>query len=301
MSLQSIDKRSFGAIVIDAWQQHLGTEMDPADGQWFSNGPDNNGGLYGHVTDKVRDELVFDSSQHDATLNKVTGMTGIADNRNGLQPKQVVSLAHTYQDTITTTHASTHTVKFGTKVSWKGKMSLLVAEAELTVEISGEYSFSWTDTVSVSQSKTQTFSQQIPVDIPAGKVYQVILLVDVQEIKIPFYADLVISGQSTTNFRAPVNGQKVWTADAGTLCDWISRFGSAGLDSPHFTSDPNDRSRGLMRTRGVLNVQRSVNFTAVTKDITGKFKNEDPPPLPATLNGAQLADATDVVGVRSLV
>ncbi|QBH96320.1 hypothetical protein EKN56_07870 [Limnobaculum zhutongyuii] len=92
MGLQFLDKRYIGAIIIDAWQNNLNTEIDPADGQWFTNGPGNNGGLYGYLVDKIATKLVFDQSQKVFEVHQKAAVTGIADNRNGLTPNMTVSL-----------------------------------------------------------------------------------------------------------------------------------------------------------------------------------------------------------------
>ena len=75
MSLQYLDKRLIGAIIVDAWQNHFNTEMDPADGQWFTNGPGNNGGLYGILTDTLASELKFLPDQQVFTINKIAAAT----------------------------------------------------------------------------------------------------------------------------------------------------------------------------------------------------------------------------------
>jgi hypothetical protein len=39
MALQFLDNRLVGGYIIDAWQNQLNTEMDPANGQWFTADP----------------------------------------------------------------------------------------------------------------------------------------------------------------------------------------------------------------------------------------------------------------------
>jgi hypothetical protein len=277
MSLQYLDKRIIGAIIVDAWQKHLNTEKDPADGQWFTNGPNNNGGLYGQLTDKLASELVFLQNENVFTPHKIAAATGIVDNRNGLTPKSTVTLTYSYSDTATTTHSTTDALKLGYAVDIKAKAEFLGSGGEVTTKISTEYSFSWSKTKSDSKTETKTFSQSVPVEnVPAGKVYQVTLLCDKTDLKAPFLADVHLSGQSTANFASPVNGQKIWSVDANTLCELINKFQSAGDESSKYCRDPNNPKQGLIRLRGELTATQTANFTAMTHDITDTYRPGQP-------------------------
>jgi hypothetical protein len=280
MAVQFFDLRIFGAYVVDAWQQHFNTEMDPADGQWFTNGPGNNGGLYGKLTDTLASELEFDASKQIFSPNKVAAATGIADNRNGLTPEQTVTLTYAYQDSASSTHATTQGLKIATgtdiKASFFGQ--------EATYKFSTEYSYSWTDSNTTQKTETKTFQQQIPVrNIPKGKVYQVVLMVDKNQLRVPYHANIYISGTSSACFRNPVNGEKIWTVDAGTLCEWINQFGSAGDQSYTYGRDPNKPAQGICFLQGNLTATETANFLARTFDITDLFTGSQPPSLETVL------------------
>jgi hypothetical protein len=290
MSLQFLDKRLVGAYIVDAWQNHFNTEQDPADGQWFTNGPGNNGGLYGMLTDTLATELVFRENESKFTPNKVAAATGTANNLNGLTPEQTVNLTYSYQDTTSTTHSTTQSLKLGYGVDFKFTATFLGVGGDTTVKFTSEYSFSWTDATTVSKSETKTFQQSVPVrNIPKGKVYQVVLMCDKAELKVPFEANVYLSGKTTANFGSEVNGQKVWTVDAGTLCAWINQFGSAGDESYRYGRDPKKPEQGLIQLLGTLTATQTVNFTAMTIDITDSYSPTAQPPLNRNLQEADLA------------
>src|SRR5215212_10304705 len=179
MSVQFLDKRIVGAYIVDAWQNHFETEQDPADGQWFTNGPGNNGGLYGQLTDALASELVFLENENVFTPHKIAAATGTADNRNGLTPEQTITLTYSYQDSTSTTHSTTNALKVGMGVDIKADATFLGTGGGVTTKFSTEYSFSWTDATTAAKSETRTFQQSVPVrGIPKGRVYRVTLLCD---------------------------------------------------------------------------------------------------------------------------
>jgi hypothetical protein len=293
MPLQFIDTRLIGAYVVDAWQNHFNTEMDPADGQWFTNGPGNNGGLYGKLIDKLASELVFDQSNRIFIPNQKVASTWTIDNRNGLTPEQSVTATYSYQDTASSTHSTTNGLKVGVGYDIKAKAEFFGTGAEATTKFSSEYTYSWTDTTTTSKTETKTFSQVIPVrNVPQGKVYQLILLCNEDKLKIPYHANIYLSGTSSACFASPVNGQKIWTVDAGTLCDWINEFGSAGSESYKYGRDPNNPQQGMISLLGSLTATQTWNFTARTSDITASYTGSqgsggDSAPLPGTVVGEQ--------------
>jgi len=292
MALQFFDRRLVGAWIVDAWQQHFNTEMDPADGQWFTNGPGNNGGLYGKLTDTLASELAFDDSKRVFTPNQVAAATGIADNRNGLTPEQTVTLTYAYQDSTSSTHSTTNSVKVGVGYDVKVKADFFGTGAEATTKFSTEYTYSWTDATTTANSETKTFQQQIPVKaIPKGKVYEVVLMCNKDQLKIPYHANIYLSGTSSACFANPVNGEKIWTVDAGTLCEWINQFGSAGDESYKYGRDPNNPRQGICFLQGNLTATQTANFLARTFDITDLFKGSQPPSLDTVLARQDIGSA----------
>ena len=271
MALKFLDKRIIGAIIVDTFQQQLNTEMDPANGQWFTNGPSNNGGLYGNLVDSLASALVFLPNEVVLTPHKLAAATAVIDNRNGLTPKQTVSLTYSTADTATTSHATTNALKVGIGVDIKASGTFLGVGVDVTTKISTEYAYSWSDTATKSVAETKQFAQSVPTEGPAGKVFQVVLTCDKTDLKAPYYADVIISGSATANFASPVNGKKAWTIDAGTLCEWISKFGSADGESSRYMRDPANPTQGLIRMRGNLTAAITANFVVNTYDITDSY------------------------------
>jgi len=290
MALQFFDKRLVGQYIVDAWQQHLNTEMDPADGQWFTNGPGNNGGLYGKLTDTLASELIFDESRLVFTPNQVAAATGIADNRNGLTPEQTVTLTYAYQDSTSSTHSTSNSIKVATGIDINAKSEFFGTGGGVTIKFSTEYTYSWSDATTNSKSETKTFQQQIPVRvIPRGKVYQVVLMCNKDQLKIPYHANIYLSGTSSACFANPVNGQKIWTIDAGTLCEWINQFGAAGDESYKYGRDPNKPLQGICFLQGNMTATQTANFLARTFDITDLFTGSQPPSLETVLAAREIA------------
>lgn len=284
MSLRYFDMRVIGAYIVDAWQNHFNTEMDPADGQWFTNGPGNNGGLYGKLSDRLATELAFDESKRIFTPNQIAAVTAIADNRDGLTPEQTVTLTYSYQDSTSSTHSTTNGLKVGVGIDIKGKAEFLGSGTEVTTKFTTEYTYSWTDATTTAKSETKTFSQTIPVrNIPKGRVYQVVLLANKNELKIPYHAYIYLSGRSCACFASPVNGQKIWSIDAGTLCEWINQFGSAGDESYKYGRAPHDRLQGLIALQGTMTATQTAMFTARTSDVTDSFTGSAPPDMSRVL------------------
>ena len=279
MSLNFLDKQKIGAIIVDAFQEQLNTEMDPADGQWFTNGPNNNGGLYGSLKDQLSSALVFLPNELTLAPSKIAADTAIIDNRNGLTPKASVTLTYSTTETSTTTHTVSNALKVGLGVDIKASASFLGTGVDVTTKISTDYTFSWSNSVSKTTSETKQFSQTVPIEVPNGRVYQVVLACDKISLNAPYYADVILTGTSTANFAHPVNGKKTWAIDAGTLCDWINQSGSAGGDSYMYIRDPQTAGQGLIRMRGSLTSSVTVNFVVNTYDITDTYNATGKAPI----------------------
>jgi len=277
MALQFLDTRLVGAYIVDAWQNHFNTEQDPADGQWFTNGPGNNGGLFGKLTDSLASELVFDASKQVFSTKLFSADSNIVDNRNGLQSKVSTTLTYQYTNSSTVTHSTTNGLKVGAGLKITNKTSLGVPATganETTVEVSfsTEYSYSWTDTTTQIETETQTVSRTTELVVPSGKVYQQVLTCNKDRLTIPFHADIYLAGKSFACFRDPVKGQNIWGIDAGTLCEWINQFGSAGEASVQYGRDPKQPERGVIALQGTMSAEQSRNFMVYTLDITDSFK-----------------------------
>jgi hypothetical protein len=67
------------------WKDVLGTGDDPANGRWFTNGPNNdNIGLYGGLTNGLPKQPDFDTANEKYIPTNETGTSARVDNTNGL-------------------------------------------------------------------------------------------------------------------------------------------------------------------------------------------------------------------------
>ena len=303
MALQFLDTRLVGAYIVDAWQNHFETEKDPADGQWFTNGPGNNGGLFGKLTDSLASELIFDESKKVFSTHLFSADSNIVDNRNGLQSKVETTLTYMYSNSSTVTHSTTNGLKVGSSLKIANKTSIGVPATgvnETTVEVAfnTEYSYSWSDTTTKTATETQTVSRKTDLTVPIGKVYQQILTCNKDTLKLPFAANIYLTGKSFACFGTPVNGQKIWDIDAGTLCEWINQFGSAGEVSHQYGRDPSNRERGIIALQGTMSAEQSRNFMVYTLDITDTYNAGQANSLPRVAKDIASMSSAPVVGTQ---
>jgi hypothetical protein len=271
MALQFIDKSQAVAWIIDAWQKELGTEMDPADGRWFTNGPGNTRtGLFGGLTDTLATELIFEESSKIFTPHQKAAVGGTVDNRNGLTPKQTLQLLYKYSSATTSTHATSSSIKTG--ISEQIGVSVKFVESKTTFSV--EYTYSWNDSWSEQKGEEISETASIPVEVPRGRVYQVRLLFNTDILTIPYRALVYLSGKSEANFPGPVRGKKHWDVDAGKLCMWINQYGSAGEQSAQFGADRKKPDKGYFALRGTVTATNTGNFVAQTVDITDSYTGD---------------------------
>ena len=274
MALQFLDMRVFGPYVVDAWQNHLNTDMDPASGKWFTHGPDNSGGLFGGLTDSLGSSLVFDENQQVFAVHPDTGYTDVLNNLNGLLPD--TGAQFTVSDSIavssTTTHQTSNTLKVGVGEDIKATAKFGGSGVDFTTKLSFEYSFSWSDTKATTQSETKTISQQMTVKVPVGKAYKAIVTYKKAELTVPYSALVYLDGVSEANLPSAINGQTKITVDAGTLCSWIDKYGSAAGDSLHYGADPTNPQRGIIALKGEMSADQSFDFAVEVLDVTAELK-----------------------------
>jgi hypothetical protein len=271
LQLQYFQASLLGSYLVDAWQNHLQTEADPTDGRWFVNGPNNGPGLLGGLQDQLATNLVLDQGQMSVNKTPQVAATATADNRNGL----LTSATTTVNWTVTTSATSTQSTSDSIKAGISQKIAVEVADVKLETTISFDYTYSWSDTQSTTHTQSESYSEQVPLTVPAGRVYKVIVLGDSNAITIPYSAQIFLTGVSQTNFANPVNGQSNWSTDAGTICNWINQYGSAGNDKMQFGADPTNPQRGIASLHGTMNVNQSANFTIYAFDVTSSY-NADP-------------------------
>jgi hypothetical protein len=231
----------------------------------------------GGLTDQLITDLSFSPDQQEFNQTREIAASTTLDNRQGLldNTPATQTLEWTIANTSTATHQTSSSIKSGItdKLTFKGKVgSSVEISNETTINI--EYQYSWTDTLSNSLTDTKKFAISIPFKAPTGKVIKLIVMADTLKLSIPYSAQILLSGQSDANFSKPVQGSTSFSANAGTLCSWIKKYGSAKNDGLSFDVDHSDPSRGIAAMTGTLSAKQSVNFTVVAVDITSSYSSD---------------------------
>jgi len=270
MSIQYLETNVISAYLADAWQNELQTEMDPTAGRWYRQGPNNSVGLFGGLTDILVTDLTFDVGQANVNKSRDVALTTTLDNRHGLlsESPSTNTLQWQITNSTTTSHSSTNSVKstLSEKISVKGKIGPVEVTSETSFSL--EYAYSWTDTSAVTVSETKTFTTAIPIKVPAGKAYKLVVLADKNSLTIPYHARIRIKGTSEANFEHTVGGKNQYSASAGAVCGWIKKHGSAKGDEMEFYADPANPADGLASIKGLLRADQAVNFTVFAIDVT---------------------------------
>ncbi|MEO5742458.1 MAG: ETX/MTX2 family pore-forming toxin [Vicinamibacterales bacterium] len=274
MALQYLESSVIGAYLVDAWQNYLETEADPVDGKWFRNGPKNTPGLFGGLKEILVTDLVFGAPEDKLNTRKEVALSTTLDNRDGFLNDSAATqtLNWTITNSATATHATSNAVKTGIseKLTFKGKFGSVEVSSETT--ISFEYSYSWSDSTSNTQTDSKSFVSTIPLKVPAGKAYELFVVADKGTGEIPYSAQIALTGTSEANFAHPVKGKTNWSADAGTVCGWIKKYGSAKGDTMDFDVDPADPTRGLASLHGTMKVAQAIHFRIFAIDVTDTLK-----------------------------
>jgi hypothetical protein len=273
--LSYLKYQDLAGILSDAWQNQLGTEMDPADGQWFSNGPQNNGGLYGNLQDKLDTEVIFTKTGNEVRLNKTPQVADSAtlDNRDGKSPTGSFNLSKAKSTISASSKTETTSLLTSAGVSVEGEGGIpFFGKVKTTVSFRVDVGQTWSNSSSQSNGQTTTSQLSVDMNVPAGKVYKTILTYDEAEIEMPYECRIILKGNSVANFRSKVNGKNVHTATAGELCKWINEYNSAGEDSHRFRQDPDNPDQGYVSIKGVLKAKQNGNYLARTEDVTDSLK-----------------------------
>lgn len=269
MSITIVNVEELKSALTGAWQKDLNTSKDPANGKWYTKGANgDNVGLYGGLTDSSPTGLTLDQSKLVYTPKQLNIMSDNVDNRNGLTPTANVTLSDAYTNTTTVTHTITNSLQVGLSQQINASVSILVATIGGTETFSVSYTFAYSSATSTTTSDTITFSETVPVNVPEGKVYQVVLTGTSKQIGVPFTANISVSGETETWFESTVNGHYNWATPAGDAFSWINEYQTAGSDSPNYMADPSNSTNGIVVVSGVLTYSTVGDFTAVINDIT---------------------------------
>jgi hypothetical protein len=266
MALQFLDKTLIGSYLSAMWKKDLNTGEDPPNGKWYENGANGDGiGLYGGLTDSAATQLQLNESSKQYLPEAVVCDTATLDNLNGLAPSSTVQLSYQYSKGSSTTHSTTDSIKVGVGVDIKASATIFGIGADVTTKFSFDYTHSWSTTTAETESQTYTFSQSVPVNVPEGKVYQVVLTAMSQKLIIPYTATIGITGTTETWFEDRINGHYNWSMDAGSAFANIGAWGLAGSQSPSYSA------AGVSQS-GTITATQTTQFVAKIYDITATYK-----------------------------
>ncbi|MEO9005039.1 MAG: ETX/MTX2 family pore-forming toxin [Ginsengibacter sp.] len=279
MALQFIDKKYIAAIIIDAWQNYLNTEKDPTSGKYFTSDPNNTGGLYGDLTDSLASALVYDPGKYFFTPHQKSKIQTTFDNRNGLIPegKKQLDVTYSWQDSSTVEHSETTGITTGVTEEISVKATIEIVELSSTTTFSFEATHSWTKTQTQTKSESKEIKIPLEVEIPKGKAYQVVLAYNEDSLAIDYLANVFLKGTSWAFFETPVNGKKIHSLDAGTLCELIKKYGSAKDRSSFYNQDASDPLKGYISYQGKINAIQSHNFNVNILDVTANLDGKNAP------------------------
>jgi hypothetical protein len=263
LALTILDQNKVGSVLTAMWKKHLGTSKDPANGKWYTDGANHDGrGLYGGLTDIIDQNATFDEANKKYTPTQRLAASSVVDNRNGLVGNTTVTLAYQYTDTVSTTHTTSNSVKVGVGVDFKAKAEIFGIGGEATTKFSLDYTYTSTDASTSTQTRSQTVTQNVAVNVPAGKVYKAVLVATSQQLDIPYKVNVRVSGITETWFEDRVNGHYNWMMDIG------SAFAFAG--DPSYQSAGNGQGIAVAMS-GTLTAQQSTDFVVEIWDITSQY------------------------------
>lgn len=285
MSLTILDPYRLTALLTGMWQKRLGTDEDPANGKWFTNGANGNSvGLYGGLTDSMASNAVLDVRNQQYRSRQIVAAASVVDNRNGQAPKSSPTLTYTYEDEVSMDLSKSDAVLRGAPVSFTAKTELCGDGGDASTKMSIDYSYSSTDESSRTQKRSQSVTQQVEVVVPDGKVYKAVLLASEQWFEVPCALNVYVTGTTETWFEDRVNDHFNWTMDIG------SAFALAG--DPLYRQDPQTGKGFSPAVGGILKGQQTTDFVVQIWDVTG------PVDAPVPERGAVVS--TTPLGVEAL-
>jgi len=193
------------------------------------------------------------------------------DNRNGLI-KEAAKVTLTKQHEKTTSFeyskSEAYSHKAGFEVSADFKVFGIGGSSKASYEFT--YTTTSTETHGTSTTDTDTFSQEISVFPPKGKVYRAYLSAEVQEVEVPTEIHVVIVGQYDF-FNAITNSTE--HESFGSICGKIRDHKLAGSESDNFrpasSSDgPYTKEDGVVIMKGFAKGGIVGKFKAYIVDVT---------------------------------
>jgi hypothetical protein len=267
MPLQGLDKKIMRQYLTAFWKKELNTGQDPSNkGKWLEKGAQGGGGLYGALRDTFSKEVEFDESGKKLIPELVTLCTDTFVNLHlPYKLHATARLSHTFQNSVTSSHSTTDSVKTG--LEYEFKTGFLVAESKM--KVSFEFSHSWTSGVAKTESKSFTVDEAVDLDVPPGRVYKVVLEGKSLKLSIPYRAFIYVDGYTETWFEDRVKGHYNYRQTIGGVFQKIAEWGLAGKDSKYFSREGN---RGVITQEGAVNAQHTSDLEVHVYDITASYK-----------------------------
>lgn len=266
MAISILNKTTLRHILINMWRSFANTNQHPANGQWYTTDPDNTGGLYGALSDSrpASKDISFNSDHAVYHPASIIVRTATIDNRNGLNSSpHSITLEHTYTKSLSHTHTVTEAVSKGAEFSVEANHQVVKAGAKFNIN----FTFSSTDTSTNTKTETVTFSQSVPVSVPEGKVYKVVLTAEVQNIEIPYTVPVKVSGATHAWWEDPINPRGYhWSLSAREAFDLIREYNSADPESAAY--QVTEDGEGMVVLPGVVKASQVANFAAAVYDVT---------------------------------
>jgi len=269
-SLNFLDENMMKATLTAMWKKQMNTTQDPADGKYYTYSPNGGSGLYGNLTDRVDTTVYYNSSGISYTRTQFIADSATVDNMNGMNPTNTVTLSYTHSAKTSQSHSVSTSYKSSFNISFKASFLLWGITGDLSTAYNFNYEYDYSASSSYSSSDTITTSQSVPVTVPKGKIYKVLLSANAQQMIVPTSTYTYVVGKSETWFNKPVNGHYNWYMDAGSTFAAIKQFGSSAAgDSWTYGISPQNTDTGMIVTPGFITGANTANFMASVVDVTG--------------------------------
>lgn len=265
MPIQYLNCSKLQAALTAMWQKDLGTSADPANGQWYTNGPNNDhDGLYGGLTDSLPVSLTLDTTN--AVCSQTTSVCVSQDfnNIDGSLTSESGSFSYPYATTLSYTQTAV-----GASVDSNVAVTIDVNTPFEVNGVSCQLDFTWSSLILSHSALWGNATISMPVDVPFGKVYRVVLTATRTFLSVPYTADITVTGMTETWFASAVNGFTNWQLDAANAFAAINQYAAAGADSVSYGSNG---SAGIYTlASGNVNQMQYGSFVATITDVTSQY------------------------------
>lgn len=263
MPLEFLDKEKMCDLLTRMWQKHLDTDKNPAE----KNKEDH---LVGNLTDTLASNLILDEDKKAFMPDTFIPASFRHSNIDGISSLATVELSHTHTKSTTTTHSVTNSAKWGIGQEIKASCKIFGVGAESTTKFSFEYTHSWTNGTNTTESDSDTFKVTVPLNVPAGEVYEARLYAELQKLTIPYRALIHVQGFTSTWF-IPNNLPNYLNMWIGIAFSKIAELGLAGEESHYYGANPENPKEGIITQYGIITVSQTANFYSrvfpVTKEV----------------------------------